>query len=212
MDVKVNLKEIERKAYTSYHQDGLIDVFAGFIILSFGPWLMTDMAWMPAVMWIVGVSAYTAAKRAFTIPRIGFVKLAQHRAKALYYIAVMGFSLSALLGAVVFMEVEGGSLPLWLLLASEYHMPIIGLSLAASFCAVGYALRIRRMYAYALLATIMFAVGYFLYYPLQYYVILLGTLILLSGLALLVHFIRDYPLRTPGSMGDDGSEGQRSQR
>ncbi|TLN07762.1 hypothetical protein FDZ71_10680 [bacterium] len=167
---------------------------------------------MPAIFWITGVSAYASAKRLYTIPRIGYVKFAQNRVKALYYAAVIGFSLSALLGAVVFMQVEGGSTPLWLLLAIEYHMPLIGLSLATSFCVVGYALRIRRMYAYALVALTMFAVGHFLYYPLPYYVILMGTLILLSGLALLVHFIRDYPLSTPGSMGDDGSEGQRSQR
>ena len=33
MSEKVDLKELERKAYTSYHQDGLIDLF-GILFLA----------------------------------------------------------------------------------------------------------------------------------------------------------------------------------
>jgi len=208
MAEKINLKEIERKAYTSYHQDGLIDVFAGFLILSFGLWLILDMAWMSWILWFVAVSAYAAAKRVFTIPRIGFVKFAPHRAKALLTIALMGFSLSALLGAVAFMQVAGGSRPLWLVFAAENHMLVIGVSVAASFCVVGYTFRIRRMYAYALLTLVMFVIGQFLYYPLHYYLILVGSLILLTGLTLLIRFVRRYPPSATGSMGDSGNEGQ----
>ena len=75
---KTNLKEIERKAYMSYHQDGLIDVFAGFLILSFGLWLILDMTWMGWILWFVAVSAYAVAKRVVTIPRIGLVKFVPH--------------------------------------------------------------------------------------------------------------------------------------
>jgi len=208
MAEKINLKKIERKAYTSYHQDGLIDVFAGFLILSFGLWLILDMAWMGWILWLVAVSAYATAKRVFTIPRIGFVKFAPHRAKVLLTIALLGFSLSAILGVVAFMQVAGGGRPLWLVFAAENHMLVIGVLVAASFCVVGYAFRVRRMYAYALLTLIMFVIGQFLYYPLHYYLILLGTLILLTGLTLLIRFVRRYPPSATGSMGDSGNEGQ----
>jgi len=207
MTEKINLKEIERKAYTSYHQDGLIDVFAGFLILSFGLWLILDMAWMGWILWFVVISAYAAAKRVFTIPRIGFVKFAPHRVKALVTIAVIVFSLFALLGVVVFMQVEGGSTPVWLLFAIENYMLVIGVSVAAIFCVVGYTFRIRRMYAYALLTLIMFVTGHFLYFPLYYYMTLLGTLILFSGLAMLIRFVRRYPLSATRSTGDMGNEG-----
>jgi len=208
MAERINLKEIERKAYTSYHQDGLIDVFAGVFILSFGLWLFLDMAWMGWMFWVVSVSAYAAAKRVFTVPRIGFVKFASHRVKAMTSVAVMLFSLLALLGLVAFTQTAGGGTPIWLLFVIENHMLVIGVSVAASFSVVGYTFRITRMYAYALLTLIMFVTGHFLYYPLNYYVILLGSLILLFGLALLIHFIRRYPLSTTGSMGDSDNEGQ----
>jgi len=207
MAEKINLKKIERKAYTSYHQDGLIDVFSGAFILSVGVWLVLDMAWMSWILWFVAVSAYAAAKRVFTIPRIGFVKFAPHRVKALQTTAVIVFSLTALLGVVAFMQVEGGGTPLWLLLAIENYMLVIGGSVAASFCVVGYTFRTRRMYAYALLTLIMFVTGHFLYFPLHYYVILLGTLVLLFGLAMLIRFVRRYPLSSADTTGDSGDEG-----
>ena len=206
MTEKIDLKEIERKAYTSYHQDGLVDIFAGFFILSFSVWIILDMAWMGWMFFIVGASIYAAAKRAFTIPRIGFVKFAPHRVKAVITMALVVFSLSALLGVVAFMQTEGGGTPLWLLFAIEYYMPVIGVLVAALFCVVSYTFRTKRMYAYALLTLIMFVTGHFLYFPLYYYVTLLGTLILLSGLAMLIRFVRKYPLSATGSIGDMGNE------
>jgi len=33
MEQKINLKELERKAFISYHQDGLVDIGLGIILL-----------------------------------------------------------------------------------------------------------------------------------------------------------------------------------
>ncbi len=163
------------------------------------------MGW---IFWFVAVSAYAAAKRILTIPRIGFVKFSPHRAKAMQTIALIVFSLFALLGVVAFMQTEGGGTPLWLLIAIENYMLVIGVSVATSFCALGYTFRIKRMYAYALMTLIMFVTGHFLSYPLHYYLTLLGTLILLFGLAMLIRFIRRYPLSTTDTLGVSGNEEQ----
>ena len=56
------------------------------------------------------------------------------------------------------------------------------------------------------LLTDYFAIGYFLYYPLYYYVILLGTLILFSGLVMLIRFVRRYPHSATDAMGDNSNE------
>jgi hypothetical protein len=210
MAEKINLKKIERKAYTSYHQDGLIDVFAGFLILSFGLWLILDMAWMGWILWFVAVSAYAGAKRVFTIPRIGFVKFHQQRTQVALGMFIGLLLLSSVLGIITFMQVEGGSTPLWLLVAIEYYMPVIGVSVATLFCVGGYTFRTKRMYAYALLTLIMFAPGHFLYFPLHYYVILLGTPILFFGLVMLIRFIRRYPIPMKKTTGDINNERQRS--
>jgi hypothetical protein len=207
---RIDLKKIERKAYTSYHEDGLIDIFAGFFILGFGlvMWIMLDMIWMGWMFFIVGGSIYAAAKRVFTIPRIGFVKFPKQRVLAAQAALVVVGLLSFVLGIVAFVQVEGGSTPLWLLFAIENYMLVIGVSVAALFCVAGYTFRARRMYAYALLTLIMFVAGHFLYFPLHYYVILQGSLILLIGLTMLIRFVRRYPLSAIDTMGDSGNEEQ----
>jgi len=207
MSEKINLKEIERKVYTSYHQDGLIDIAIALIVLAFGLMSIFDMPWMGGIFVVVGISVYAAAKKTLTVPRIGFVKLASYRVKAMQTIAVGVFSLTALLGVVAFMQFESGGTPDWLLFAIENHMLVIGVSAAVSFCAAGYTFRITRMYGYALLALVMFIAGHYLDYPLYYYIVLLGSLVLLYGLTLLIRFVRNNP-PTTGSIGDRGNEEQ----
>jgi hypothetical protein len=208
MAEKINLKEIERKVYMSYHQDGLIDISIAIIVLAFGIMMFMDMGWMGGVFAIVGISVYVAAKKTLIVPRIGFVKFAAYRVKAMQAIAIGVLSLFMLLGVVAFMQFESVGTPSWLLFVIENHMLAIGVSVATSFCAAGYTFRIRRMYAYALLTLTMFVTGHFLYYPFHYYLILLGTLILLFGLSMLIRFIRRYPLSTTWPTGDSGNEGQ----
>ncbi len=206
MNEKINLKEIERKAYTSYHQDGIIDIFIALFIMSFTVWMILDMIWLGWMFFIVGASIYAAAKRAFTIPRIGFVKFAQQRVMAAIVIFLGLLLLSSVLGFVTLMQIEGGSTPLWLLLAIEYYMPVIGVSVAALFCVGGYTFRTKRMYIYAFLTLILFVTGHFLYFPLHYYMILLGALILLFGLAMLIRFVRRYPLPATDALGESSNE------
>ena len=79
MNGKINLKNIERKAYTSYHQDGILDILIAIFILSFVAWILTDMVWLGWIFYLIAASIYAAAKRAITVPRIGFVKFPQHR-------------------------------------------------------------------------------------------------------------------------------------
>jgi hypothetical protein len=208
MNERINLKEIERKAYTSYHQDGIIDILIALFILSSAVWIIADMIWLGWMFFIVATSIYAAAKKAITVPRIGFVKFPQQRSKTIIWGAVGLAVLLNVLGLITFMQVEGGSKPTWLLFAIEHYMIVIGVVVAALFCFVGYTFRTNRIYAYALLTLVIFIAGYFIYYPLHYYLILLGTLILLAGLVMLVRFVRRYPPSATGSMGDSGNEGQ----
>lgn len=208
MAEKINLKEIERKVYTSYHQDGLIEIVIAFAVLAFDVMLVLEMAWLGWIFAFTGISLYAAAKKAFTVPRIGFVKFPQQRTKRMLLVAVVLGVLGNVLGILALIQFEGGSTPAWLLFAIEHYMLVIGISLAALFGMIGYTLRANRMYAYSLLTLVMFVVGYFIHYPLHYYISLLGTLILISGVVTLVRFTRKYPLPVKDATGDLDNEGQ----
>jgi hypothetical protein len=166
------------------------------------------MAWMGWTLWFTAMLGYAAAKKAFTVPRIGFVRFQPHRTRVVVAALVGLGLLSAVLGMIAFIQTEGGGTPLWLVFALENYMLVIGAAGAALFCVAGYTFRLRRMYGYAALALSIFVVGHVLSYPLHYYVILLGALTLLFGLVMLFRFLRMYPLPVTGSVGDNRNEGQ----
>jgi hypothetical protein len=204
MTEKINLKKIERKAYTSYHQDGLIDIFLGFFILTFGIMMFSDMPWLAAIFSFTSISLYAAAKKIFTVPRIGYVKFVPSKIKRMWTMAIIALSVLALLGAFAFMETSiENSMPSWVILLAEYFPLVVGAIGAVVFSLVAYGFRIYRLYVYGILTITLFAVPHFLIsFPFPYSVVLLGILILFSGAVLMFRFIRKYPLPATRSTGD----------
>jgi hypothetical protein len=196
MNEKINLKEIERKAYTSYHQDGLIEISIAFTILAFSLMIISDLPWLGGVIGITAISFYAGAKKALTVPRIGYVKFPQQRAQRITTVTVALGVLAFVAGMVALLQTMNQGTPDWLVLLIENYMLTIGTTVAALFLLAGYAFKTKRIYTYALLTLIMFVAGHFIYFPLYYYLTALGILILMCGLFLMIRFVRKYPKAT----------------
>jgi hypothetical protein len=199
MNQKINLKEIERKAYTSYHQDGVIDVTIAFVALIFSVIMLGDIYWLGSIGGISGIlaiSLYAGAKKLLTVPRIGYVKFPQQRTQRMTAVAVALGVLSFVAGTVALVQTMAQGTPDWLVLLIENYMLTIGTTVAALFLLTGYAFKTKRIYAYALLTLVMFFAGHFIYFPLYYYLTALGSLILACGLFLMIRFVRKYPKAT----------------
>ena len=196
MNNKINLKEIERKAYTSYHQDGVIDVTIAFVTLIFSVIMLGDMPWLCGITGILAISLYAGFKKLLTVPRIGYVKFPQQRAQRMTAVAVALGVLSFVAGTVALIQTMNQGTPDWLVLLIENYMLTIGTAVAALFMFAGYAFKTKRIYAYALLTLVMFFAGHFIYFPLYYYLTALGSLILACGLFLMIRFVRKYPKAT----------------
>jgi hypothetical protein len=163
MTKEPNLREIERKAYMSYHQDGLLDIFVGAYILGFGLGVWADITWnlgfgsiMPAILIATVLPIWIQAKRKVTMPRIGFVKFGPRGTHMLMGVfigsAIMG--LGAFL-AFTLVSTQGGP-PLWLKTILQYGMIVIGLVSLAISSMFGYSMGLKRLYAYGLLTLILF--------------------------------------------------------
>ena len=193
MNQKINLKEIARNAYTSYHEDGILDISLAIVILAFGLMMIVDMPWLGGAIGIVAMSFYAGAKKVLTVPRIGYVKFSQLRAQrvniALLVLGFLGFAL----GLVAFMQTGSGETPSWLLFLIDNYMLTAGAIIASLFLLAGYTFRTKRMYTYALVGLVMFVVGYFIHYPLEYYLVLLGTIILAIGIIMMTRFVTKHP-------------------
>jgi hypothetical protein len=195
-----NLKEIERKAYMSYHQDGLLDIFAALYILGFGIGIFMDVIWdfsfgviMPGILVAVVAPLWIAAKRKITMPRIGYVNFGTRGANKLtaVFLGLVVAGLGALFAFTI--ATSQGGLQEWLDLIVKNGMLVVGVGAFAVCSFFGYSMGLKRLYAYGILAASTFAIGHFVGIFFAYISIALGATVLATGFALLTKFIKEYP-------------------
>ncbi len=196
------LREVEKKAYMSYHQDGLIDMVIGLYALSFGLGIVIDRIWelnfaaiMPAILIAIVLPIWIQAKRKITMPRIGYVKFGTRGTNKLFAV-FLGLMVAGL--GVFFLftmaTVQNGR-PEWIeTILFQYGMIWIGLGAAVIGSLFAYTMGLKRLHGYGLLTLALFTSGYFLSFPFDYLLLVIGSVIIASGAVLLVRFIRRYPL------------------
>jgi hypothetical protein len=195
-----NLKEIERRAYMSYHQDGLLDIFVGLYILGFGLGIYMDIIWeygfgsiMPAILIAAVLPIWIAAKRKITMPRIGFVKFGARGSNKLFAI-FLGLMVAGLGVFFAFTVFQGGHSP-WLDLVFQNGLIIVGIGSLAVCLLFGYSMGLKRLYAYGVLALVALVIGHFMGIFFAYILLALGLMVMVTGFALLIGFVRKYPLQ-----------------
>ncbi len=201
MNTKTSLREVERRTYMSYHQDGLIDIFVGVYVLLFalGILLMTETefsTWfvIPAIFPAIMVPIWISAKKRITMPRIGYVKFGSRGANKLtaVFLGLMVAGLGAFM-VFSFSSSQAWALTLRNLIISN-GMIIIGISAAAISSLFAYIMGLNRLYAYGLLTLVLFLAGHFITIPFGYFLLAIGLVIIINGFVLLTQFMRKYPL------------------
>jgi hypothetical protein len=186
----VNLKEIQRKVYMTFFQDGLWDIFLGFFVLAWGFAILTDGTYLPGIMFIALYFAVWGIKKRFTYPRIGYVRFSATSRRRITGSFVIIGTVVLLLGAIAAALWGIGRRPQWL----ADHFPLIfnGM-LAAIVFFVAYWARVNRFYLYA--ALIFLGAVFHLWIGIQWEFgfIGAGSIIVLTGLGILVSFLRKYP-------------------
>jgi hypothetical protein len=203
----INLKELERKAWTSYFQDGLWDIYLGLLLLAMAvSALLSDVGFseslgMTVLIGLQGLAVLVlwVGKKLITVPRMGRVRFGPKRKAKLSWVRVILF-ISVLVGAGVFVAASAmrGNRPGWL--NAAFFAPAAWVVNAIVVFSLGaYFLDFSRLY--------LIGVMYALPVPLD---ILLDELagidlsfiafgvpamvILIIGLVVFTRFLRDYPL------------------
>jgi hypothetical protein len=185
MSQAVNLKELERKAWTSYFQDGLWDIFLGLLLVSsaVSTWLsdsgVPSSTRIPTYIGIMvlGGLVLWAGKRFITVPRLGRVKFGPKRKAKLNWVRV-----------VLFISV----LVIWVLF-------LAGLGISNDWLQA-YFMDFKRLYLYGLLLALQEVVGVGLReladVDIGFFIgsAVSAVIVLLIGTVVLVRFLRDYPL------------------
>jgi len=199
MPTDANLKEIERKVFSSYFHDGLWDIYGGFILLGIGLTIVIGWDYLMLAFAALAVVLLLFRQR-IVRPRLGRVKFSperQAKTKKTKLIAVITLTFTMLLGVVFFVLFSTNSVPGWLDIWMEnYFFATFGGIQALLVAVAAYIVGVRHYYIYAALVFISYVIGGILRsndmegIP----ILIAGSLILISGAVILTRFLRKYPL------------------
>lgn len=208
MSEKLNLKELERKAWRSFFDDGLWDIYLGTLLALMGISVLMDTLDLTEVqhmgiyigLLIVSMVGLWAAKRFITLPRLGRVKFGTKRQKSrkktslvLFASVVLGLILFLLLGGVARGDISHD-------LSLDSIIPgVWALNMLLVFGLGGYFLEFERLYLIGLLYAIVLPLDFILRESsglriVQYMFIIAGLIIIAVGSIYLKRFLRSYPL------------------
>ncbi len=196
----LDLRALERKAWRSFHQDGLKDVFIGLLLMSIG---ITDLLGNNYVLLALQfslVAGLVLAKRLITAPRLGRVEFSpQRKSKKRRALALL--ALSAALGLVLYSVFVGtGALSTWIS-GRPWMMPsMLGLWVFSIFALAAYYMDFARLYWVGFVSGTAFSAALALRSPIVF--VVAGSMVLIPGLVLFTRFLHDYPrLRDAGAQG-----------
>jgi hypothetical protein len=165
MEQKIDLKQLERKAWTSFYDDGLGDIFVGCVILIFALAPMLSRVglgdfWSSAVFLpflALVLMVIVLLRKRVVIPRIGLVSFGRARKKRLLKFNVLMFvvlSAGFVLGLV---SLRGGVAQAWV-----HNLRFIAIVLMC-FGLAAYFLGFVRLYIYGILIALAIPVGEWLW-------------------------------------------------
>jgi hypothetical protein len=195
MNDKISLDQLRRKAYLAYHQDGIIDMLIGATVIGFGIWRISENIIFTSLSWL-SFTVYIGLKRAITIPRFGFVRFSETQRKAQFSIALGLLMLLVLSVGGLFFFARPELIPSGVhIFMRKFHEFVISGVVALFMILFGLLFGIRRIAGYGafMLAALWLAIQ--LGWPGGPTLVSIGCLILALGIALLVRFIRKYPLQ-----------------
>lgn len=192
MTQNLNLKEIEKKVWTSTFEDGISDIGIGLVLLvSTICQMFNDERFYLYPLFIVPALFIIIAKKYITVPRMGLVKFSRERNKKRYTLfLVMTISIVFLL----LLTTKG------LLQQLPMTSLIVGAIVFIIPCSIAYFLNWDRMYIYAVLFTLSFALNEVTIANTgviasgAYAWLISGMMITVVGVVYLVRFMKKYPL------------------
>jgi hypothetical protein len=196
----ISLKEIQRKVYMTFFQDGLWDIFLGLFILGWGLAILTDGTYLPGVIFIALYFVIWGVKKWLTYPRIGYARFSATRRRRITTKFVILGVVVMLVGVMVAVVWGIGTRPQWL---ADYFPLVFNGILAAIVCFVAYWARVNRFYLYAVLIFLGAVFHLWLGVRWDFGFIGAGGIIVLIGLGILIIFLRKYPKMVEEAQNSD---------
>ena len=211
MSENVNLKQIERKAWISYFDDGLWDIMLGLTLMFVGiPALLPNIFTSElrqdgasAVLMGLAFGIFWAGKRFITVPRLGRARFGQER-KAKQRKTAAIYAISVLAGVIAFLlflaqSTNPSSGASWLGSAGLVALGI-GAWMMLVFSLGSYFMDFTRGYVVGALYVLGFSGTVLLHNPIM--LLFAGGITLLMGLVVFIRFLQNYPIPAEAAPDD----------
>lgn len=212
MSQNIDLKPIEKKIYTSFHQDGLIDLFLCFIMLvsilsstldASGVADSIRIAIYTPLIVILGPVLYILGKRYITFPRMGYVKLGskQKRKRRIIIFSIITVVLLTLVIMTIILVNKAGKADSFFGIKTEFwSSAVVTMIIIGIFSIIAFVLMTPRFYLLGLIVGMSEP----LYLLLKHFtqikyvgVIAYGipaVLLFILGTVVIKRFVNKYPL------------------
>ena len=187
---------LKHKVYLAYHQDGILDLVAGSVVLGFGLNMLTDNIVFLMVGWLA-MMLYVLIKQRITIPRFGYVRFESEKKtikKAWLSVGIGVLFVAFFLTLNIFVSRKPTSpdMQAWI---QRYHMvPLSAMLFGLPALGAALFLGLKRFYLYAVLAVGLPLLGAMVNIETYIPIVTTGAIMVAFGAFLLVNFLRKYPL------------------
>jgi len=195
---QIDLKEIEKKAYKTTLQDGLIDIEIGILFVGMGinaffsdfvPRIVNIVGFF--IVGIIAIMPLLIGKKYIVQPRVGLIKFGPKRKAKKKKILV--FSLINTLILVIVLILTLNSVLQQIPLRGSALLLVLGLLFATlPLSIMAYLLQFPRLFVYGLLIGFGLTLAEIIEFSLT--VFLIGIVILIVGISYFIIFLRKYPL------------------
>ena len=204
----IDLKKLERKAFSSIFEDGFFDLYIGILFLGMG--LLTSIPetipriisyGLFALIIGAGLIVFLGGKKIITVPRIGIIKIGQKR-KAEKKKFVLILIVLIIMTGVFYV------LTIYELIPFEAYVSalVFGIFFAIPISLLANLLRMDRFYIHAILGGLSFFVSELSYSLLNnpFYsflaFLITGGIICATGIVFLYKFMQKYPVQKEEEM------------
>jgi len=183
---------LKKKAFLSFHKDGIIDILMGWDLTVIGVSLyLHKLSPLSGFIALAPLFFYMPLKLKITFPRLGHAQFRTHRTLSVWLAGVVGGFF--LLAAIIFGFFNNSP--------SGFVGPIALALLGIAFTMVLIS-GFNRILAYAILIPLYFIVGFGLSILSPVMIIATGVILMALGIWMLVKFLRKYPIQAKeGNLG-----------
>jgi hypothetical protein len=176
---------LKKKAYLSFHNDGIIDMLMGWDLAVIGLSLfLHKMSPLTTIIALAPLFLYTPLKYKITLPRLGHAQFRTHRTLSVWLAGIVGgfFLLAAIIFGFFINSPSGFIGPI--------ALALIGIAFSMALVS-GF----NRILAYAILIPLYFIAGFGLRILSPVMIIATGVIVMVLGIWMLVKFLRTYPVQ-----------------